>query len=62
MLPGSKGFGEDAVAGRTLFHSQDGTAAVGIDDRNVEPWAVFEELLVALHVGVGCGGRTYRSP
>jgi hypothetical protein len=55
--PGSKGLGEGVVAGRALLHRQDGTAAVGVDDRDVEPRTVLEQLHVALHVGVDGGKR-----
>ena len=47
--PGSKGLGEGVVAGRALLHRQDGTAVVGVDDRDVEPRTVLEQLHVALH-------------
>src|ERR1700744_3686889 len=39
--PGRKCVGEGAVARRTLFHRQDGAAAIVIDDRNIEPRPVF---------------------
>jgi hypothetical protein len=45
------------VAGRALLHRQDGTAAVGVDDRDVEPRTVLEQLHVALRVGVDGGKR-----
>ena len=54
FFPDGKCLGERTGTGRTLFHSQEGAAAVGIDDWNVEPWAIFEELLVALHVSLAC--------
>jgi hypothetical protein len=53
-FPGGKGLGESAVAGRTLFHRQNSTAAVSVDDRDVEPRATFEKLLVELHVRIDC--------
>src|SRR5690242_1884453 len=55
LFPGGESLGEGAVAGRAFFHRQDGAAAVGVDDRDVEPRALFEELQVALDVGVDRG-------
>ena len=55
LFPGGEGLGEGTVAGRTLFHREDGTAAVGIDDGHVEPGTVLEQFDVALHVGVDGG-------
>ena len=43
------------AAGLTLFHGQDSVVAVGIDDPDVEPRLTFEELRVALGVGVDRG-------
>jgi AAA ATPase domain len=58
MFPCRESFGEGAVAARALLHRQDGAAAVGVDDRDVKPRTVLEQLHVALHVGVD-GGKLY---
>src|ERR1051326_9126592 len=52
LAPGGEGFLERLLAGRALLDRQDGATAVVVDDRNVEPGALFEELQVALHVAV----------
>jgi hypothetical protein len=41
--PDRERFCEGAVAGRALLHRQDGTAVVGVDDRDVEPRPVLEQ-------------------
>ena len=55
LVPASKCLGERAVACLTLFQGQDSVVAAGIDDPDVEPRSIFEELRVALHVGVDRG-------
>src|SRR4029077_6430835 len=55
LFPGGEGLAEGAVAGRALLHRQDGAAAVGVDDRDIEPRSVLEQLHVALNVGVDRG-------
>ena len=41
--------------GGALIRPQDGAAAIGVDDRDVEPGTLFEELHVVLHVGAHRG-------
>ena len=44
LPPGAEGFLEGARAGRALLHREDGALAVGVDDRDVEPVALLEQL------------------
>src|ERR1700761_1724090 len=53
FAPRLEGVGERALAGRALLHGQDGTAVVVVDDENVEPRPLLEQLDVALHLGIG---------
>src|ERR1700686_5332988 len=53
--PGREGISKSAIAGRALFQRQDGAAAIGIDDWNVEPRPLLEKLDIALHVGIDRG-------
>src|SRR5580700_5465853 len=53
--PRRESVGKGAVAGRALFHRHDGAAAIGIDDGNVEPLLILEQLHVALPVGFDRG-------
>src|ERR1700689_547821 len=53
--PRREGVGKGAVAGRALFHRHDGAAAIGIDDGNVEPFLILEQLHIALPVGIDRG-------
>src|SRR3984885_5411488 len=55
IAPGGKGISESAIAGRTLFQCQNGTAAIVIDDRNIEPRPALEQLNIALQVGIDRG-------
>ena len=41
LLPSLERIGEDALAGRALFHREDGAAVVVVDQRNVEPGALL---------------------
>src|SRR5579862_3801796 len=50
--PSREGVGKGALAGWTLFHGQNSAAPVGINNKNVEPGSLFEQLHVALHLGV----------
>ena len=52
LPPGAERFLEGARAGRAFFHRENGALAAGIDDGNVEPVALLEQLNVALHVDV----------
>jgi hypothetical protein len=51
LLPSLERIGEHALAGRTLLHREDGAAVVVVDDRNVEPTALLEQLQIAILVG-----------
>src|SRR5580693_6881711 len=55
LRPSREGVGKGAVARRALFHRHDGAAAIGIDDGNVEPLLILEQLHIALPVGVDRG-------
>src|SRR5205085_11431727 len=50
LPPGLERLVEGALARRALFQRENGAAAVVVDDRNVEPAALLQELQVALHV------------
>ena len=52
LLPGCEGFGESAVSCRTFFYGQDRSAAIDVDDRDVEPLIFLEQLNIALCVRV----------
>ena len=56
-LPGCKRFGEGPVSWRTFFYGHNGSRAIDVDDRDVEPLTFLEQLNIALHVGVG--GREF---
>src|SRR5438552_19161649 len=55
LLPGLEGVGEDALAGRAFFQSEDGAAVVVVNDRDVEPAALLEHLQIAILVGIDVG-------
>src|SRR6185436_13716597 len=42
---------EGTLAGIALLKREDRTAAVVVDDRDIEPRPLFQELEIALHVG-----------
>src|SRR3954469_18434696 len=44
LPPGRKGLGEPPLARRALLECQDGAAVVVIDDRDVEPGALLEQV------------------
>ena len=52
LPPGAERFLEGAHAGRALLHRENGALAAGIDNRNVEPVALLQQLDIALHVDV----------
>ena len=52
LPPRRKRVVEGAFAGGALFDGDDGAALVDIDQRHVEPGALFQELQVALTVGI----------
>src|SRR5215472_8281224 len=49
--PSGKRFRERGLSGRTLFDREDRAPTVVVDDRDVEPGALLQELHVALKVG-----------
>src|SRR5438445_3161507 len=53
LLPGLEGFLERTLAGRALFECQNGPPIVAVDDRNIEPATVLEQLHIALAIGIG---------
>src|SRR6202034_4246512 len=53
--PGGECIRESPIAGRAFFHGQDGAAAIVIDDRDIEPRLILEQLDIALHVGIDRG-------
>src|SRR5205807_3806518 len=52
LPPGLEGLVERLLAGIAFFQRQDRAAAVVVDDRNIEPGALLQELQIALHVGL----------
>src|ERR1051325_8951983 len=52
LPPGLEQILEGALARRALLDREDRAAAVVVDDRNVEPVALLQELDVALHIGL----------
>ena len=59
LAPGPERFLERAGAGRAFLDGEDGALAGGVDDRDVEPVALLEQLDIALHVD--CRPPTGRS-
>src|SRR5207237_9502279 len=55
LLPGREGLIERLLARRAFLQGQDGAAVVVVDDRDVEPGALLEQLNVALHVALERG-------
>src|SRR5271165_4697479 len=55
LPPGFERLGEGAFAGRPLLDGEDGAAAVLIDQRDVEPRPVLEQLNVALTIALDRG-------
>src|SRR5438309_1105735 len=55
LPPGRERFREGALARGALFERQDGAAVVVVDDRDVEPGPLLEQLQIAVAVGVGGG-------
>ena len=62
LRPGGEGAGERTVSGWAFFHRQNGATAIGVDDRDVEPGTLFEELHVVLHLGVHRGQPDEENP
>src|SRR5262245_693294 len=52
LFPCREGFVEDTLAGGAFFQGDYGAAVVVVDDRNVEPTALLEQLQVALPVAL----------
>src|SRR5262249_14232024 len=52
LAPSLERLGKRPLAGRALFERQDGATIVVVDDGDVEPGAVLQQLHVALTVGV----------
>ena len=62
LFPGGKDLGESTVTRWALLHCENGAAAIRVDDRYIEPRALFEELLVVPRVGVICGKSYNEKP
>src|SRR5512146_1744563 len=52
LPPRAEGFLESARARRSLLHCEDRTLAAGVDQRNVEPVPLLQQLYIALHVDI----------
>jgi hypothetical protein len=61
-FPGGKDLGESTVTRRALLHCENGAAAIDVEDRHIEPRALFEELLVAPRGDVICGKSYNEKP
>src|SRR5947209_928586 len=55
LPPGLERLVEGALARRTFLEREDRAAPVVVDDRNVEPAALLQELQIALHVAFDRG-------
>src|SRR6266536_6647642 len=56
FTPGDKGFLECSFSRLALLDGQNGAPTVVIDDRDVEPGALFQQFHVALYIVFGRGG------
>src|SRR3954465_9961101 len=52
LPPGLEDFLEGALARIALLDRQNRAAAIVVDDRNIEPSPLLEQLQIALHVGI----------
>ena len=52
FAPSGESIGESTVPRRTFFECKNGTTAIVVNDRNIKPGPVFEQLHVTLHIGV----------
>jgi len=52
FAPSGESIGESTVPRRTFFEGKNGTPAIVVNDRNIKPRPVFEQLHVTLHIGV----------
>src|SRR5258708_38517814 len=52
LPPGLEDLLEGALARIALLDRQNGAAAIVVDDRNIEPGPLLEQLQIALHVGI----------
>ena len=52
FAPSGKSIGESTVPGRTFFECKNGAPAIVVNDRNIKPRPVFEQLHVTLHIDV----------
>src|SRR5437660_12604551 len=52
LTPGLEDFVEGTLARIALLDRQNGAPAIVVDDRNIEPGPLLEQLQIALHVGV----------
>ena len=52
FAPSGESIGESTVPGRTFFECKNGAPAIVVNDRNIKPRPVFEQLHVTLHIGV----------
>src|SRR6266568_4544538 len=52
LPPGRERVVEGALAGGAFFDGDDGAALVDVDQRHVEPRALFQKLQIALAVGI----------
>ena len=50
LLPGGEGVGEGAFARRAFLQRQNGAVAIGVDDGDVEPGPIFQQLDIARHL------------
>ena len=53
LPPGRECVGEHAIARRAFFDRQNGAAIVVVNDRDIEPRPLLEQLNIALHVRIG---------
>ena len=52
FAPSGESIGESTVPRRTFFECKNGAPAIVVNDRNIKPRPVFEQLHVTLHIGV----------
>src|SRR5262249_26789715 len=52
LLPSLEGFGEGALAGRAFFQRENGAAIVVVNDGDVEPSPLLEQLQIAIAIRV----------
>src|SRR5690348_6965680 len=55
LAPSGERVGECAVPRRAFFKRKNGPAAIIVNERNIEPGPLFEQLQVSLHVGIDGG-------